>query len=344
MIYKNPKMISQLTYEQILDKIKKEKGLSEIEINKKVNDKLLKLSDLISKHGALHIIANELGVSVFEDFSGKDFKVEELRDGMRNISFNCKLLKIDAIRSFNKNGREGRVANLLVGDDTGAMRVVIWDETLIDTINKGQLSSGTLLHIVGGGVRQNNGRKEVHLGKGAKLEMNPKGVRLDNVVEQEVSNATNKKIVELMENDSNVRITGTVVQVFEPRFYESCGSCAKKVEMREGKSFCSTHGFVNGELVPILNLYFDDGTDNIRATCFRHNVARLIGKNLDDVKLMKDNFEAFEMIKNDINGKQFSFIGKVQKNDMFGRKEFIINSVQDVDSTALIKEIEIRVQ
>ncbi len=336
-------MISQLTYEQIVEKIKKEKGLNEGEINSKVSEKLAKLSDLISKHGALHIIANELGVSVFEDYSGKDFKIEELREGMRNIAFNCKLLKIDAIRSYNKNGREGKVANLITGDDTQAIRVVVWDETLIDGISNGSMPSGSILHVSGGMIRQNNGRKEVHLGRGAKLDLNPKNVKFDNVVEQEVSNVLNKKIIELMDNDINVKISGTIVQVFEPRFYESCGNCAKKVEIKEGKSFCNTHGFVKGELVPILNFYFDDGTDNIKATCFRDNVGRLLGKNTDEVKLLKDNFSAFESIKNDVNGKQFALIGKVQKNEMFGRKEFIINGVQEVNPTILIKEIEVKV-
>jgi len=336
-------MISQLTYEQIIEKIKKEKGLSEHEINSRVNEKLSKLSDLISKQGAVHIIANELGISVFEDYSGKDFKIEELTEGMRNISFYCKLLKIDAIRSFNKNGRAGRVANLFVGDDTQAIRVVIWDEPIIDNLSKGLIPSGSVLHVVGGGIRQNNGAKEVHLGKGGKLELNPRDISFKNVVEMQQRQVINKKIVELMENDVGVGISGTVVQVFEPRFYESCGNCPKKVEIRDGKSFCQTHGFVQGELVPILNMYFDDGTDNIRATCFRENAAKVLGLSIDDVKLLKDDINAFDRIKNDVAGKQFTFIGKVQKNEMFGRKEFVVNEVQQVDPVIMIKEIEVRV-
>ncbi len=334
-------MISQLTYEQIVEKIRKEKGLSEVEINSRVNDKLSKLSDLISRNGALHIIANELGVGVFEDYSGKDFKIEELREGMRNISFNCKLLKIDAIRSYNKNGRSGRVANLIVGDDTQATRLVIWDEAIIEDVAKGLVPSGSILHVSGGGTRQNNGKKEVHLGKGAKIDLNPKGVKFGNVVEQEESIVIKKKIVELMENDSNVSITGTVVQVFEPRFYESCSNCNKKVELKEGRSFCSMHGFVSGTFVPILNVYFDDGTENIRATAFRENAARVLGLGIDETKLLKDDLNGFEKIKNEVNGKQFTFIGKVQMNDMFKRKEFTINAVQEIDPALLVKEIDV---
>ena len=143
-----------------------------------------------------------------------------------------------------------------------------------------------------------------------------------------------------MENDFNIAITGTVVQVFEPRFYESCSNCSKKVEVREGKSFCGVHGLVSGEFVPILNMYFDDGTDNIKVTCFRDNAAKVLGKGRDEVKLLKDNVNAFESLKSEVAGKQFTFVGKVQKNEMFGRKEFVVNEVKEVDPSLLIKEIE----
>ncbi len=51
---------------QIIAEIKDKTGLSEDEINKKINEKLKQLSDLISKEGAAHIIANELDVKLVE--------------------------------------------------------------------------------------------------------------------------------------------------------------------------------------------------------------------------------------------------------------------------------------
>ena len=101
------------------------------------------------------------------------------------------------------------------------------------------------------------------------------------------------------------------------------------------------HGFVSGTFVPILNVYFDDGTENIRATAFRENAARVLGLGIDETKLLKDDLNGFEKIKNEVNGKQFTFIGKVQMNDMFKRKEFTINAVQEIDPALLVKEIDV---
>ena len=59
-------MILKLNYDELISKIK-EKGLQEQEIETKITEKLEQLNGLISKEGAAHLIANELGVKLFED-------------------------------------------------------------------------------------------------------------------------------------------------------------------------------------------------------------------------------------------------------------------------------------
>ena len=61
----------KIPLENIIEKIKQNTSLSEADINAKIDDKLKQLSGLISKEGAAHIIANELGVKLFEEVSGK---------------------------------------------------------------------------------------------------------------------------------------------------------------------------------------------------------------------------------------------------------------------------------
>src|SRR3989339_828704 len=72
-----------LNFEEIVTKISTEKGLTHEEIEKKVKEKLNQLSDLISKDGAAHIVANELGVRVYETPSStpKKVSIKELEQG-----------------------------------------------------------------------------------------------------------------------------------------------------------------------------------------------------------------------------------------------------------------------
>ena len=60
----------KLPLEEIIYKIKEKTSLSDHDINQKIDDKLVQLSGLISRHGAAHIIANELGVNLFEAVTG----------------------------------------------------------------------------------------------------------------------------------------------------------------------------------------------------------------------------------------------------------------------------------
>ena len=52
----------KIPFEEMISKVQEKSKLGEAEIRLKIDQKLTQLSGLISKEGALHIIANELGV------------------------------------------------------------------------------------------------------------------------------------------------------------------------------------------------------------------------------------------------------------------------------------------
>ena len=62
---------------QIIDRIVQEKGIDRDSVNDMLKKKMQELSGLISEEGAAHIIANELGIKLFQ--VGGSIKV---KDGM----------------------------------------------------------------------------------------------------------------------------------------------------------------------------------------------------------------------------------------------------------------------
>ena len=66
-------------YEKILERIVKSSEVGKEELERRVEAKRAKLSGLISKEGALQIIAAELGIS----FENEKLKINELLPGMR---------------------------------------------------------------------------------------------------------------------------------------------------------------------------------------------------------------------------------------------------------------------
>ena len=105
-------------YEKLVHLISKSAGLPRDEIEKKVAAKRERISGLISKEGAAQIIAAELGVNL----DGGKLKIDELLSGMKKVNVVGKILNISPVRSFTtKNGKEGKVVNLIVADAFGVL-------------------------------------------------------------------------------------------------------------------------------------------------------------------------------------------------------------------------------
>ena len=82
--------------DMLIEKIKEKSGLTDKEIETRVKDKLDQLSGLISEEGALHILANELGIKIFDD-PGK-LQIKNVLAGMRNVELIGKVIKIYEVR------------------------------------------------------------------------------------------------------------------------------------------------------------------------------------------------------------------------------------------------------
>lgn len=327
-----------LTYEDIVEKIINEKKISKEEVEEKIESKIKQLSDLISKEGAAQIVANQYGVRVIENLSDKNFKINELPKGVGSVNALGKVVQIFGVVTFNRNGREGKVVNMIIGDETGTIRLVAWDEGVISKIEDGSIEEGSILKVRNAYSKINNGRNELHLGGKSLVEINPDGEKIgevQNTVTPERSSAEKKDISELKEG-MFVELHGTIVQLFEPRHYMACPECNKKV-LPGGSGFkCNAHGTVEAKKSPIVNMFFDDGTSNIRIVCFSNQAEQLFGKS--PMEIADANAEGFEELKKLVLGKQLIMTGRVNKNTMMDRLEFMVSSVKELDPVEMIKK------
>jgi ssDNA-binding replication factor A large subunit len=316
----------QQTYDTIVSKIVSTANISKEEVEAQISKKLDELSGLISKEGAAHIIANELNVKLFDN-SPKELKIKDILPAQQSISITAKILTISEPRSYESKGRKGRVASMFVGDETGSMRITIWDEKLIDFMKT--LNEGDIVKVNNAYSRLNNNFKELHLGSKSQLIVNPPGVTIEVNTQRSAAPAVKKAIKDLVEGEF-ATLSAHIVQLFEPKYYQACPTCNKKVNMVEDAYQCGEHGTVAPKQVPILNLVLDDGTGNIRGVAFRDIAESIIGK----------EFTNFEEVKKNVLGTQYSVKGKVNKNQMFDRLEFAINNVEKVDPDKLLADLE----
>ena len=96
------------------------------------------------------------------------YRVEDLSLGLSDVNLRGRVLATDSVRTFDRDdGSEGRVANLVLGDPTGRVRITLWDDRadLAD-----EFSEGESVEVVDGYVRERDGDLELHVGDRGSVE------------------------------------------------------------------------------------------------------------------------------------------------------------------------------
>jgi replication factor A1 len=129
---------------------------------------------------------------------GDDETIDGLRLGQSDVTVRGLVLDTDTVRTFDRDdGSEGRVSNLTVGDETGRIRVTLWDERA-DAAE--DIDRGTTVEILDGSVRENEGDLELHVGDRGAVEP----------IEETVDYDPETTPVESVEIDTVVDIAGVV--------------------------------------------------------------------------------------------------------------------------------------
>ncbi|MBD3319286.1 hypothetical protein GF342_05250 [Candidatus Woesearchaeota archaeon] len=319
---------------EVKQKIMEKAGLTSEDVDKKIDAKLEQLSGLISKEGAAHIVANELGVKLFENTG----KIKDIHAGMRNIELTAKVITVYEKREFSRSdGTAGKVCSARVGDETGQTRVVGWGAKADEIA---QLKEGDIVGVKNGYARENNrGYKEVHLNDNATVEINPEGAEVSEVKQTSAPrNYVRKTISALTEGDEAVEIVGYIVQVFDIRFFEVCPQCSTRMQQDEGEWVCKAHAGVQPDYSYVLNIFVEDGSERIRIVLFRNLIEQLTKKSKEEILAYKDNPEQFEDVKTALLGEQYKLQGRIKKNTFFDRIEFVPNTVSPASAEEELKQ------
>jgi replication factor A1 len=308
-------------YDLLVEKISRAAGLAKEEFERKIEAKKAKLSGLISKEGAAQIVAAELGIN----FENEMFKISELIPGMKRINLVGKIITMFPVREFNKNGREGKVLNFIIADETGSIRAVLWDTNHIALIEKGEMKTGDVVEIRNATMRES----EIHLTSFSEIKKS--SVVIENVKTER--NFSDKTIEESKEGQS-VKVRGVVVQFFPPRFFHVCPECGKKATQTAEGFECAAHGKVQAKERAILNLVIDDGTESIRVVLFSEQINKIVKE--EDLK----DVEKVAVFREDILGTELMVSGSVKKNQLFGNLEMSVSDIQRVDVEQVISELE----
>ena len=212
-------------------------------------------------------------------------KISDVDEDEEDIIIIGRVIEVNDIREFDRdNGDTGRVRNIEIADDSGSIRVVLWDK---DT------------------------EREFEIGQPIKLQ-NPRfSVNLDNQVEATVSRSTtilepseseieklpsqdelmemvyvSKNIESLLEYDTNVQITAQIKEVnTDKTLLTRCPNCGAGVDEGEDEFYCDNcgHEFEEPSYLLMIPARVEDETGDISVTFFDKLAEELIGMKKEDI-------------------------------------------------------------
>jgi len=316
----------------LINKIVESTELSPSEVENLIKEKETEFSGLITPEGAAHIVAKELGLNLLNSTSN-ELKIGNILSGMRSINIKGKIMKIFDTREFKKNGETGKVANMIIADETGQARISLWNEQ-VKIVEEHEISEGDVVEIINGYTKEDSfGGAEIRIGKLGKIK------KSDAKINPKTSEKGKRVKISDLSPGTSSEIRGAVVQFFETNpFFFVCPECGGKLV--DGK--CKEHGEVKPKPVLIISGVVDDGYGNMRVVFFREQAEKILGLNSEDAYKLTEEGKALNPLREKLEtvlGKEFIINGRTKVNKFFEKLEFIADDVKEANPEEEAKAI-----
>ena len=124
-------------------------------------------------------------------------QVKDLKPKQGNVDITVDVVDVGDIREFNKFGKPGRVATAIAKDETGDIKLTLWNEDIE------KIKAGDKIHLTNGYVNEWQGEMQLTTGRMGKLEIIGK-VEADSSKESDSKIRTNIPMRESDEEELNV--------------------------------------------------------------------------------------------------------------------------------------------
>ena len=166
------------------------------EIMQMIENKKKEAGDFLTNETAARLVASELGLKIAKKQFRLKIQIKDLVSGLNDVSLSGQVVSVYPPKTFKRRDwTEGKLASILVSDETGTLRVVLWDNK-VDIVEKGKIQQEQTVRISHGYVREGlDGKPELHLGDKGNIKI--------------LSEAT-KKLSEITKTGGPLTVEGTV--------------------------------------------------------------------------------------------------------------------------------------
>jgi len=218
-------MSAEKIIEQILSRrpeISREEILEKLEMEKR------KTGGFISDETLLRMIAAEFTVEIPQDVAlTPTLSIVDLILSLNDVTLIGRVVAVFPPKAF-KGDKSGKVASLLVADQSDILRVVLWNDKT-SLIESGEIKVGQVIRFSHGYTREDwSGRVELHIGEKSEIEINPQDVEAK---DYPTIGKFTIKIGEITRAHKNKRVSikGTVKELFSVSAFKRQDSSSGKV-------------------------------------------------------------------------------------------------------------------
>ncbi|MFH1588343.1 MAG: hypothetical protein ABIA76_03340 [Candidatus Diapherotrites archaeon] len=161
----------------LIQKISINSGKSIEEVNGLIEAKKTKFSGLLTDAGAAFMVSKELGVALekIEEAKEPEFiKLKDLNEGQTGIGVECMIKHIFSPKKFEKNGKKGKLCNLLISDNGEEVRLTLWHNDVKKFFEQG-FERGDLIKVINCNASKFNDKMQLSMFNEGKIELVKKG-------------------------------------------------------------------------------------------------------------------------------------------------------------------------
>jgi replication factor A1 len=127
---------------------------------------------LLSDEGAIRLAAQQLSISALPASGIADQRIASVHAGLNNSTITGQIVSVGDVREFQRSdGTAGKVLRMRVGDSSGQITCVFWDD-MAGTVAREALTEGSTVRLLHGYTKQGmGGEVEFHLGSKASFQI-----------------------------------------------------------------------------------------------------------------------------------------------------------------------------
>ncbi len=251
-------------------------------------------------------------------------KISEVQESDRNFSVKARVLRKFPLKEFEtKEGKKGLLQRIELIDESGVVRVVLWNEKAKEKVEEGK---GIELQMVN--ARKGFDKIELHSNSNTEINEIAGIAELKELCEKVFGKKELNQVVE----GKRFLVKGKINHLNKTKLlFNVCSECGKKIQEEENKFFCDSCGqILKPDKKLVVSFELEDESGRMNTIVYGKKGEEILGKRSEEIEERLEEViveELIEELNEKIKGKEVCFIASGKDNSFSGETELVLEKL-----------------